>query len=97
MAYQYEVLHRIDQRGITVFNIKLVDPEGIYEELLIPVVLEISENIEEDILNLINKIIQQEITRQDNIKNQTIQEITQVNETLYSDLTEINNDITITE
>lgn len=97
MAYQYEVLHRIDQRGITVFNIKLVDLEGIYEELLIPAVLEISENIEEDILNLINKIIQQEITRQDNIKNQTIQEITQVNETLYSDLTEINNDITITE
>ena len=97
MAYQYEVLHRIDQRGITVFNIKLVDPEGIYEELLIPAVLEISETLEEDILNLINKITQQEITRQDNIKNQTIQEITQVNETLYSDLTEINNDITITE
>ncbi len=97
MAYQYEVLHRIDQRGITVFNIKLVDPEGIYEELLIPAVLEISENIEEDILILIDKIIHQEIIRQDNIKNQTIQEITQVNETLYSDLTEINNDITITE
>ena len=97
MAYQYEVLHRIDQRGITVFNIKLVDLEGIYEELLIPAVLEISENIEEDILNLINKIIQQEITRQDNIKSQIIEEITQVNETLYSDLTEINNDITITE
>ena len=73
MAYEYSIINKLDQFGITIFTIKLKDTDNILPEVLIPAFLHSDVINEESIKNLCDKVIQEQTVIQNNILNKKIQ------------------------
>ena len=60
MAYSYEYINKLDQFGISIFNLKLTDTDGVLPETIIPVSLKNNEISEERLKLIADSIIEEQ-------------------------------------
>lgn len=68
MSYSYEYINKLEQFGISMFNLKLTDTDGILPDVLVPVSLYKNEISEEKL----NKIAKDIISQQTEIQSSNI-------------------------
>jgi hypothetical protein len=60
MAYCYEYVDKLDQFGISTFNLKLKDTDGVLPDVIVPVSLYNNQISEEKLNNIAKDIVAQQ-------------------------------------